>query len=74
MSGAKASSDDVTLSPRQQEVLELLADGLSTRLIADRLGIAETTARNHIHRLLQRLGCHSQLQAVARARHAHLMI
>lgn len=61
------------LSTRQREVLELLADGLPARLIAERLGIAETTARNHIHALLHRLGCHSQLQAVAVARRMHLI-
>jgi len=64
---------DATLSRRQREVLELLADGLSARQIAERLGIAETTARNHIHALLCRLGCHSQLQAVAVARQTHLI-
>lgn len=58
---------DVKLSTRQREVLGLLAEGLSPRLIAARLGIKETTTRNHIQGLLHRLGCHSQLEAVARA-------
>lgn len=53
------------LSPRQLEVLELLASGIPARQIAVRLGLAETTVRNHIRHLLRKLGCHSQLEAVA---------
>lgn len=61
------------LSPRQREVLALLADGVSAKLIAKRLGIAEVTARNHIRAILLELGCHSQLEAVADARRRRLL-
>lgn len=54
-----------SLSRRQSEVLELLAEGIPAREIAVRLGLAETTVRNHIRHLLRKLGCHSQLEAVA---------
>lgn len=54
-----------TLSERQREVLELLASGVQAREIAARLGLAEATVRNHIRHLLRKLGCHSQLEAVA---------
>ena len=63
----------VTLTTRQQEVLRLVADGLSAREIARRLHLAEPTVRNHIHAILLELGSHSQLQAVARARAAGLV-
>lgn len=56
------------LSPREIEVLRLLAAGTSTAAIAQRLGIAAVTVRNHVQRLLDRLGAHSRLEAVARAR------
>lgn len=56
------------LSRRQQRVLELLDEGLRVREIALRLGISETTVRNHVRAILSRLGCHSQLGAVAEAR------
>jgi len=56
------------LTPRQRQVLRLLAEGVSARGIADRLGLAETTARNHIRAVLVELEAHSQLEAVARAR------
>ena len=53
------------LTPRQHQVLELLARGESTPGIAGSLGIAEDTARNHIRSLLNELGVHTRLEAVA---------
>ena len=61
------------LSSRQREILGLLADGIRVQEIALRLGLSEATVRNHIRGLLQRLGCHSQLEAVARARERRLL-
>ena len=58
----------VGLTPRQLEVLSLVADGYSARQIARRLGLAEPTVRNHIRAILVELRVHSQLAAVARAR------
>lgn len=56
------------LTPRQREVLALLARGRTTLEIAAELGIAEETARNHIRHLLRRLGARSRLSAVLEAR------
>ncbi|HLI58100.1 MAG TPA: LuxR C-terminal-related transcriptional regulator [Solirubrobacteraceae bacterium] len=67
------SAAPARLSPRQREILRLLADGVRARGIAARLGLSEATVRNHIRSLLRRLDCHSQLQAVARAREEHLL-
>jgi len=61
------------LTPRQLEVLELIAQGLAAKVIALRLGISETTVRNHIRSILLELGCHSQLEAVAEARRRRLL-
>lgn len=61
------------LTARQVEVLELLAKGEPAKVIATRLQIAETTARNHIAAVLRRLNCHSQLEAVAEARRLALI-
>lgn len=61
------------LSPRQREILCLVAEGEPARRIALRLGLAEATVRNHIRAILRRLDCHSQLQAVARARERRLL-
>ena len=56
------------LTPRQNEVLHLLARGRSTAQIAEDLGLSHQTVRNHIHRLLRALGVSSRLEAVAVAR------
>jgi len=54
------------LTARQFQTLALLAEGLGTAAIAERLGIAEETARNHIRGLLRQLDVHSRLEAVVR--------
>jgi len=64
---------DVALSPRQHEVLVLMSRGVRAREIAAELGVTQTTARNHIRDVLRRLDCHSQLEAVARARQCRLL-
>ena len=56
------------LTPRQQQILELLANGRPPKVIARELGLMETTVRNHIRLLHLALGAHSQLEAIARAR------
>jgi DNA-binding NarL/FixJ family response regulator len=56
------------LTPRQLEILGLLAEGQPVKTVARRLGLMETTVRNHIRLLFLALGAHSQLEAVARAR------
>ncbi len=65
--------DDPPLSPRQRQVLDLLADGFGPNAIARRLGLSLPTVRNHIAAVLHRLGCHSQLEAVATARRRGLI-
>jgi len=54
------------LTPREREVLELLAHGLSNRQIAERLGISEHTAKFHVAAVLAKLGATSRTEAVSR--------
>jgi len=61
------------LTPRQREVLGMLAEGLPAKVVAQRLGLMETTVRNHIRLLFRQLGVHSQLEAVVRARDYRLI-
>ena len=61
------------LTPRQLEVLELLGRGKSAKEIGRELYLSEPTVRNHIRSLLQALGVHSQLEALARARELGLL-
>jgi len=66
--------DDVPeLTPRQAEVLALLAGGKPASEIGGELFLSEATVRNHIRALLLALGAHSQLEALARAREAGLL-
>jgi len=60
--------DVPALTPRQLEVLELLAQGKSVREIGKDLYLSEATVRNHVRSLLQALGAHSQLEVLAKAR------
>jgi DNA-binding NarL/FixJ family response regulator len=55
------------LSPREQEILGLLADGLEQEEIANRLFITPKTVAKHIERILSKLGVHSRAQAIVLA-------
>lgn len=55
------------LTAREDMVLRLLADGQDVRAIASTLTISVNTCRDHVKRLREKLGAHSQLQAVATA-------
>lgn len=54
-----------TLTPRQLQVAALVADGLTNRQIAGRLGIEERSAEGHVERIRQRLGVRSRAQVAA---------
>jgi DNA-binding CsgD family transcriptional regulator len=54
------------LTPREREVLELLAGGLSNKEIAARLGISEHTAKFHVASVLAKLGAANRADAVRR--------
>jgi pimeloyl-ACP methyl ester carboxylesterase/DNA-binding CsgD family transcriptional regulator len=58
------------LTPRECEVLELVAQGLDNGTIGARLGISERTARNHLSTILSKLGIKSRAQAIVQAREA----
>jgi PAS domain S-box-containing protein len=61
------------LTPRQHEVLSMLAQGCNTAQMAQALGISVETVRNHVRDLLHRLHVHSRLEAVVRAHELDLV-
>jgi DNA-binding CsgD family transcriptional regulator len=58
---------DISLTARELEVLALLAEGASNKLIARRLGISAHTAKYHVASLLEKLDAVSRTDAVAHA-------
>jgi DNA-binding CsgD family transcriptional regulator len=67
LSGSGPSEDDVPLTPRELEVLALLAEGLSNKAIARRLGISVHTAKFHVGALMDKLDAVGRTDAVAHA-------
>jgi DNA-binding NarL/FixJ family response regulator len=61
------------LTPREKEVLRLMAEGIASRDIAGKLGISYTTVRTHIRSLGSKLGVHSKLEAIVKARELALV-
>jgi len=61
------SAPPTALTDREQQVLELLVEGLSSQAIAERLFLSMNTVRNHVQNILVKLGAHSRLEAVATA-------
>lgn len=55
------------LTPRETEILRLVAQGIENRTVAERLGISVYTVRAHVQSLIGKLGAHSRLEAVVRA-------
>jgi two-component system nitrate/nitrite response regulator NarL len=56
------------LSRRQQQLVGLIRLGLSNKEIGQRLNLSEQTIKNHIHRILQKVGARDRLDIVARCR------
>jgi PAS domain S-box-containing protein len=60
----RANGVTEVLTPRETEALRLLARGMGTREIAEVLGISRITARNHVTKIMEKLGARTRLQAV----------
>ena len=61
------ATDDHVVSKREEEVLQLIADGCSTVEVADRLFISQKTVKNHLASTYQKLDARDRTQAVLRA-------
>lgn len=61
----EAAPDVAVLSPREREVMALLAEGLKGPQVAERLRISSDTVRTHIENAMQKLGARTRVQAIA---------
>jgi DNA-binding NarL/FixJ family response regulator len=71
LTGRRPSGGELTA--RERETLDLLAEGATTEEIGARLGVSRNTTRNHVQRVLEKLGARSKLEAVAVARREGLL-
>ncbi|MEV8224811.1 response regulator transcription factor [Streptomyces sp. NPDC079167] len=69
----RAPAPGANLTPRELQALHLLAEGHTTAELSDQLGVALNTGRNHVQRVLEKLGARSQLEAVTIARREGLL-
>jgi PAS domain S-box-containing protein len=65
MQPAPAEAEQGSLSPRQLDVLRLVASGANASRIAEELSISEATVRTHVRNVLERLGANNRAHAVA---------
>jgi DNA-binding NarL/FixJ family response regulator len=70
---ALPDGDDGALTSRQLQILPLLADGMPNKQIADTLGVAEGTVKQHLKELFRRLNARNRTQAVQEARRLGLL-
>jgi two-component system NarL family response regulator len=69
----KIPLSSVKLTPREVEIINEIADGLSNKEIAKALSIEPQTVKNHIHNILDKLQLHNRLEAVEYARDRKLL-
>jgi DNA-binding NarL/FixJ family response regulator len=62
------------LTPRESEVLQLLAQGLANKAIAERLGISDHTAKFHVNAILGKLGVQTRTEAIVHAARLGLVL
>jgi len=61
----KRTMDDVRMTRREREVIDLIGEGLSNKEIAKRLNIASHTVKSHVRNVMEKLALHSRLQIAA---------
>ncbi len=71
---AEAPSGVDVLTPREHEVLALLAEGLPNKIVADRLQISEHTVKFHVNAIMGKLGAQSRTEAVVLATRRGLIL
>lgn len=65
--GREAALEAVHMTPREREVISLIADGMSNKEIAKELNIATYTVKSHVRNVMEKLALHTRLQIAAYA-------
>ncbi|HEX4496924.1 MAG TPA: response regulator transcription factor [Thermoanaerobaculia bacterium] len=68
-----AKLKELGITPREHEILGLIAEGLSNREIGERLFVSENTVKTHSSRLFEKLGVNRRVQAVVKGRELGLI-
>ena len=68
LTASAPAADVFRLTPREREIAELLGDGYSNKVIAQRLHIAPTTVKNHVHNILEKLQVRRRADAAEQLR------
>jgi len=71
--GGESPDDAILLTMREQEVLSLLAEGLTNQEIADKIFLSPETIKRHIYNIYQKLDVHSRVTAIAKAQSLGLL-
>lgn len=66
--GRERLLEDVRMTRREREVIELIGEGLSNKEIAQRLNVASHTVKSHVRNVMEKLALHTRLQIAAFAR------
>lgn len=64
----QSNAREVGITPRQLEILDLLAEGLPNKVICQRLSLSEDTVKTHLKALFSSLNCHNRTECVTHAR------
>lgn len=73
LAGERIPKSSIKLTPREIEIVNTIAEGLSNKEIGQRLSIETQTVKNHIHNVLDKLQLHNRLEAVQYARERNLL-
>ena len=65
------AADAVRMTKREQEVMQLITEGLDNKAIAQRLSVAGDTVKSHVRNILEKLTLHSRLAIAAHSRGSH---
>lgn len=73
LAGERLPRSAIKLTPREVEIINKVAEGLSNKEIAQQLSIELQTVKNHVHNILDKLQLHNRLEAVQYAREKNLL-